>query len=416
MKPARDHARPGHEIGAAGDPAKQIVFVTLSLDVGGTERHLTALSSELVRRGWPVIIYCFNREGVLADQARAAGVRVIPPPVQAEGRRSVALRRLVTSLRAARGLRKLLEDEQPRIVHFFLTEPYIFGAPAARKAGVPIRIMSRREVTPEHGRLHLARRLEARIHGEMTAIIGNSRRVVDDLIGEGVKRERLGLIYSGVNLAAFANPPAALEVRRELGIAADALVLVKIANLIEYKGHVDLIAAIARLDRATRERLVVLLVGRDDGAQPALREQAASLGVADSLRFLGQRSDVPRLLAAADIGVHASHMEGFANAILEGMAAGLPVAATRVGGTPDAIIDGVTGLLVPPRDPAALAAAIERLAADSDLRRRMGAAARERINSAFGLAGCVDGYEALYRGLMAGRLPCEIRAVGLDQR
>lgn len=402
--------------GGAHAATAPILFVTLSLDVGGAERQIAAVASELVRRGWPVGVYCFNREGVLAASVREAGVRVVPPPVAAEGRGTTRLRRAMLSLKAAGRLYRLLRQEKPPIVHFFLTEPYVFGAPAAIAAGTPVRIMSRREINPGEGRLRQIRRIEAVLHPRMSAIVGNSRHVIRDLQGERAPADRLGLIHNGVDLAAFAVPSDRALVRRELGIADDTVVLVKIANLVGYKGHADLLAALARIEPGLRGRTVLLLAGRNDGSEAALRQQAESLGIAGQVRFLGLRHDVPRILAASDIGVHASHMEGFANAVLEEMTAGLPVVATDVGGTPDAVIDGVQGVLVPAKAPEALASALSALIRDGERRRSMGAAARQRIVEEFAMPAAVDRYEALYRGLLAGRRPAEIAGVGLAQQ
>lgn len=390
-----------------------ILFVTLSLDVGGAERQIALVTSELVRRGWPVAIYCFNREGPLAETVRAGGVELIAPPVAARGRSSARALRGALSMLGAMQLYTLLRRRRWPIAHFFLTEAYLFGAPIARLAGVPIRIMSRREITLARDSVARARALEARLHPQMTAILGNSREVVRDLCQEGCSTAQLGLIYNGVDPAAAAPPSARHEVRRELGITDDEIVAVMVANLIGYKGHADLIEAVSRLPGPQRRQLRLLLVGRDDGERARLEQQVAEAGIADRISFLGLRRDVPRILRAADIGVHASHTEGFANAILEEMAAGLPMLVTDVGGNPDAVLDGAQGFVVPARAPGALSVGLSRLIADAGLRQRFGAASRQRVASQFTLATCVDHYEALYRGLLAGKAPAEIVGIGV---
>ncbi|MGB6447563.1 MAG: glycosyltransferase, partial [Xanthobacteraceae bacterium] len=122
-------------------------------------------------------------------------------------------------------------------------------------------------------------------------------------------------------------------------------------------------------------------------------------GMTDNIMWLGERPDVEELLSASDIFVLPSHQEGFSNALLEAMAARLPAVATAVGGNIDAVADNETGLLVPVRDPRALAAAILRLAQNADLRRSFGDAARRRVEERFSLQACVDRYEILYRAL-----------------
>jgi glycosyltransferase involved in cell wall biosynthesis len=145
---------------------------------------------------------------------------------------------------------------------------------------------------------------------------------------------------------------------------------------------------------------VLLLVGRDDGIESSLKKKTRDLGIAEHVRFLGQRYDVADLLRIADIALLCSHEEGFSNALLEMMAAGLPCIVTDVGGNPEAVIDEVTGLLVPAKDPGAIARAILRLAHDPDLRRRMGLAGRTRVQQNFSLEACLDSYEALYSSIM----------------
>ncbi|MBV8697006.1 MAG: glycosyltransferase, partial [Bradyrhizobium sp.] len=131
-------------------------------------------------------------------------------------------------------------------------------------------------------------------------------------------------------------------------------------------------------------------------------------GLESHISLLGVRSDIPDLLNASDVAILASHQEGFSNAIIEGMQAGLPVIVTDVGGNAEAVASGETGLVVAPRDPDALAAAILRLASDGELRQRYGAAGRRRVAVHFSLEACVAAYEALYRGLLAGKTPAEI--------
>ena len=147
---------------------------------------------------------------------------------------------------------------------------------------------------------------------------------------------------------------------------------------------------------------------------PELRSAVDRLGLDGRVIFAGERTDVGRILEAADIGVHASHTEGFSNAVIEAMTAGLPMVVTDVGGNAEAVIDGEQGFVVPAMRPDLLAAALERLAREPELRRRFGDAARSRAERHFSLSACVDGYEALYRGLLAGKLPGQIPAVTID--
>ncbi len=144
----------------------------------------------------------------------------------------------------------------------------------------------------------------------------------------------------------------------------------------------------------------MLCVGRDDGLGPTLAELARGLRLDGNIRLLGSRADIPALLASADIGILCSHEEGFSNAILEGMAAGLPMVVTDVGGNAEAVVDQETGFVVPAHDPAALGAAILALASNAELRKKLGKAARRRVETHFSLEQCVERYDALYRDLI----------------
>jgi glycosyltransferase involved in cell wall biosynthesis len=405
---------PAHSIVADGGKP-DIMFVALSLDVGGAERHLAIVTPELARRGWPVSIYCLNRHGVYSDAVREAGVDVIGPVVQAEGRKTPHRRRMVLSGLASLKYFSILVRHRPRIVHFFLPEAYLFGAPPALMAGIPIRVMSRRDINVHQQRWPGVRRVEGWLHRHTSAVLGNSKRVLDDLRDEGCPADRLGLIYNGADLSPFERPVDRGAVRSALGLGMTDIVAIMIANLISYKGHSDLLKALAQANAGLPSPLRLVLAGRDDGIQAALVEEARELGLAEHVRFTGLRFDIPDLLRAADIGVHASHKEGFSNAIIESMAASLPMVVTDVGGNAEAVLDGVNGLVVPPKSPQQLAEALARLVTDPALRSRYGQASRARVERHFTLAACVDRYEALYDGLLHGKRPADIAEVSIDQ-
>jgi glycosyltransferase involved in cell wall biosynthesis len=245
----------------------------------------------------------------------------------------------------------------------------------------------------------------------MTAVLGNSRPVVDDLIGEHVAPSRIGLIYNGVALDAFETPFDRDAFRTSLGFSKNDLVMTIVANMSPRKAHSDAVEALALASSRMQRPWTLLCAGRDDGCQERLQAQIAQKGLQHRIRFLGERADVPDLLRASDMGILASHEEGFSNAILESMAAGLPMVVTNVGGNAEAIVHGRSGLVVPPASPAALADAIVRLAGDSALAATLGAGARQRAHEHFSNRACVDRYEALYNGLLAGRSVNEIATV-----
>jgi glycosyltransferase involved in cell wall biosynthesis len=390
----------GNHVAEARETAP-ILFVTLSLERGGTERHLAEIMPRLKSRGWPVALYCLATRGAMAEEVAAAGVEVIAPPIDGSAwfRGILAPLRLATT---AAALGWLMVARRPRIVHAFLPLPYLVAGPLAVLTARPIRIMSRRNLADYQSKRPLLRRLEIALHGWMTAVLGNSHRIGDELLAEGIARERLGVIHNGVDTARFGATADKAHLRARLGVAADALVGVIVANLNPYKGHADLIRALAGVRGRLGERWVILAAGRDDGHGRALSALAEELGIAGNIRFLGSRTDVPDLVRAADFALNVSHEEGFSNAVIEGMAAALPMIVTDVGGNPEAVVDGETGLVVPPRDPVALGEAIAWLAGNREAAAAMGEAGAERVRRTFTIEACVDHYDALYRGLLAG--------------
>jgi glycosyltransferase involved in cell wall biosynthesis len=302
---------------------------------------------------------------------------------------------------------------RPTFAHFFLPAAYVTGAPLAFLARIPMRLMSRRSLNNYQGDGGLFRFLERRLHFTMNAVLGNSLAVVQQLLDEGVPKARLGLIYNGLLISSAAVSANREDQRGKLDLSATTLTLVIVANLIAYKGHADLIQALALAESNMPLDWHLLIVGRDDGIQDQLQRQTEEAGLAEHVRFLGARRDVPTLLAAADVGLLVSHEEGFSNAILEGMAAGLPMIVTDVGGNAEAVQHGVTGLIVPSKNPKELAAAILRLANDPAARAAFGEAGRRRVQEHFSLTACVDKYEELYRGLLRGDVPQRIPGIAL---
>jgi glycosyltransferase involved in cell wall biosynthesis len=212
---------------------------------------------------------------------------------------------------------------------------------------------------------------------------------------------RSELLVHGIDLDGFRPTPGArIRVREELAISPDAIVACTVANLRREKDYPNLLRA-SREAADGHPHLRVIAVGQG-ALENEIRELHRELGLGSSVQLLGFRSDTADILAASDIFVLASAHEGFPLALMESMAAGLPVVATAVGGIPEAVDDGVHGLLVAPRDPHALAAAMLRLANDPSLRRRMGEAARASAQQ-FDIRRAADRQCEVYEELAAER-------------
>jgi len=376
-----------------GSASPHVLIVVPRLAVGGTERHLLFVLPRLVARGFRLSVCATGGAARLDDAFRQGGVEVLV-------RRSDRSRGLGAPGAIAHVWR-MLRRLRPDLVHFSAPEAYLLGGPVAARAGPDLRLMSRRSLNAYQQRHPVGARVERWLHRRMTAILGNSRAVCDDLRAEGVPEHKLGMIPNGVDTALY-RPGDRTAARVAADLPAQALVLTTVANFYPYKGHADLFEALARAGDRLPTDWLLLLVGRDAGAESELRAQADRLGIAARLRWLGEREDVLPFLHASDVGLLCSHEEGFPNTVLEGMACGLPMLVTDVGGSPEAVVDRESGRVVPSRDPGMLAEALVELANDRELRERMGAAGRARVLSTFDLDRCVDDYERLYRALLDG--------------
>jgi glycosyltransferase involved in cell wall biosynthesis len=360
-----------------------IAHVTGERGFSGGEVQLFLLMEGLRARGHGNLLICPPRSGA----ERAARERNFAVEC-------VAMRNDL-SLGAVSKIGAVLDRHRPALVHCHTGRANWLGALAARGAGVPAlstRRMDRRVARGLRTRW-LYRRLLARVAAISPAV---ARRLRD----AGVPAERIRLIWSAVDSAAL-EPSAPREVlRASLGAAPDSPCVLVAANLVRRKGVDVLIAALAQ--PALRAPYTLWVAG-DGPERAALEVDAAKRGLADRVRFLGRRDDVPNLLEACDVFVLPSRLEGLGVAALEAMARGRPVVASAVGGLAETVVSDETGLLVPPEDPAALAAALARLIQDPELARRLGAAGAKRVAEHFLAGQMVGAYEALYREILAER-------------
>jgi sugar transferase (PEP-CTERM/EpsH1 system associated) len=293
---------------------------------------------------------------------------------------------------------RLFRRFRPDIVHTHAWGTLLEGMLAAQLARVPVIVHG------EHGTLQskpYQLRIQRFAWGRADRVVSVSSRLAERLARDvGFDAQRIHTIRNGVNLERF-GPALRPDGRRALGLAEDAIAIGIVGRLVDVKDHATLLRAFARV--ADRDSRTVLVIAGDGPLGTPLREQAAALGIAPRVRFLGHRDDVERVLAALDVFVLSSSSEGMSNTILEAMASGVAVVATHVGGADELVVDGETGLLVPAGDPDMLASALLRLAGDPRLRRDMAGAGMRRAHEEFGLPRMVAGYQALYDSLMPSR-------------
>jgi glycosyltransferase involved in cell wall biosynthesis len=268
---------------------------------------------------------------------------------------------------------------------------------------VPLVVTSRRALGNHQERHSILRPLDRISNALSHYIVVNSRAVWNDVIARDcVSSEKMVLIYNGVDGEPFELASQIREeFRREMGLSDSQKVVTVLANLIPYKGHHDLLQAVRHVKDRIPEA-TFWLVGEDRGIQKRLERLSRDLRIHDRVCFMGQRSDIPDVLAASDLSVLPSHEEGFSNVILESMAAGLPVVATRVGGNSEAVVDGLTGWLVPPRNAALMAEKIVDLLEDPKKSRTWGERGRERVKSLFTIEQMVENHLTLYERALFG--------------
>lgn len=374
-----------------------MLIVIGSLERGGAETHLSHVMPELVKKGLNIKIFLLNSRGALAPTMEEKGVKLMMP--WAGGPKDHKVLSLLKLACNSLCLFLYLLFKRPQIVHFFLPRNYLIGGVLSVLAATRVRVMSRRSMNYYLDKFPpIVRRVEYWLHTKMHHILGNSQKVIDQLHQEeGVPAQKTRLIYNGIAL----KRTQPLDIRADLSIPKDSVLLVMVANLIPYKGHQDLLAALSGLKVAQRWDLV--LVGKDTSAiQSVLQDQAEAGKIADRVHFLGSREDVADILPACEIGLLTSHEEGFSNAILEGMASGLAMVVTDVGGNAEAIHHQQTGLVVAPHAPDEIQKAVTDLILDQELRQRYGQAAQKRFEENFHLDACVQAYADFYGGLLKG--------------
>ncbi|MCB1800856.1 MAG: glycosyltransferase [Gammaproteobacteria bacterium] len=378
-----------------------------ALDVGGAENQLILVSRALLARGFEVSILCLWRRGSQADALEREGVTV-HALARGLGHMRGPLAKLSRLVGGLLTTWRRVRRDRPDIVHFVLPHAYLVGGIGALAAGAHRCVMGRRGMNRYLRGRPLTRWIEQLLHRRMAALLANSCRVAQELIDEGAPQSKVGLIYNGIADERFTDLPSRAQARATLGLPDAGLVLVKVANLWSYKGHADLLDALAAASFGEQWRL--LLVGREQGAGAALRKRVSNLGLSGNVLFLGESERVPLILAASDIAVCASHEEGFSNAVLEYLAAGLPSVVTDVGGNREAV--GNAGLVVPAGDVDAMRQALESLTGEAQ-RKALGGLALQRA-STFSMQRCIDAHETLYRNLLdTGDLPVSLRAVRL---
>jgi L-malate glycosyltransferase len=370
----------------------RVLNVVPTLMCGGTENQFMTLTRMLDRVRFDVEFACLRRWGGFVDELVARNIPLTEYPVS-------TFRSLAAVAQQAR-LTRHIRRRRIQIVHAYNFYGNVFATPPARLVA-PVVIASIRDRAPYLTTMQ--KRVQRYACQFADCILVNADAVRDWLIGDGYPASKIAVICNGVDLTRFDNLPSPLNLRRELGLPDDAPIVGVVSRLTRLKGLEQFLEA-AAIVRSRVPTVHFLVVGEtnpmDRQYLRSLQEYAARCGVAEHVTFTGLRSDVPAVLASLTISVMPSLNEALSNVVLESMAAGAPTVATRVGGTPEAVVDGVTGILVPPADSGALAEAIVHLLRNSELAAHLGRAARSRIADHFSVRRMVRATEDLYTDLL----------------
>jgi L-malate glycosyltransferase len=376
-------------VGALKAGPVPVAVVMTSFEPGGTERQMIELVRRLDRGRWAVHLGCFRARGAWFDRAAEAALSVAE--FRVDSFRSSAVWRHASRFAA------WCRDRGIAIVHASELYSNIFALPAAALARVPVRIGNRREINPDKTAAQIA--LQRAAYTFAHRVVANSRAAASRLERERIARRKIAVIPNGIDCSRFATHQEKTSRRR----------VIVVANLRREKAHDVLLRAAVTIVRRFPDATFDV-VGDGPQREP-LAALTHTLGLERAVRFLGHRDDIPALLAAADIFVLPSRSEAFPNAVLEAMAAGLPVVATAVGGIVELVADTRTGLLVRPDDPASLAARLCDVMLDAPFASRLGEAARAEAHARYSFDRMVDSFDRLYvheltaRGVLSAAQP-----------
>ena len=372
------------------DTRLRVLHVLATLLPGGSEISVLRLLTALDRSRYVAHVAWLRGEPVLADEFRAAGVEVV----------SIGMRGKLDPWCLFR-LRRYVKDRRIDVVHTHMDVADFYGALAGRLGGARCVVSTKHapdEFRTRRGFKRYPFLLLERLAYEMDdALIVVSEGLCSFLqSAEHLPRRKMVVIGHGID--ATARPAPRSEVRSALGLPHHGPLIGAVGRLSPEKGQTVLLRALPAVLAAFPEATCVL--AGEGPAREELESEARVLGIRERVVFLGYRRDVPDVLAALDLFVQPSRYEGFGLSLLEAMAAGLPVVASRVGGIPELVEDGVTGVLVPPDAPAALSGAILRLLRDRVEARRLAEAAARRARERHSLGAIADRVDRLYRDVL----------------
>lgn len=381
-----------------------VAYVLPGLGRGGTEKHVLDLASHLDRRLFSPRVVSTAGGGAMEEELTGRGI-----PVHILDYRGLSLhpsRALPLSREALgffRSFARILAEHKISVIHAYLPAANVLGMAVAVWNRTRVRIVSKRALCRYKEGHPAYSHFEDLANFAADAVMVNSHAVAEDVRRtERFVEGKMFLVYNGMEIPADTPDGIRQVFPPDLELPESALAVSYVANLREDKAHLCLVEA-ARIVVAAVPDARFLLVGREDQEAASVRARIRALGLECHVVLTGPRTDVPAILRSTRVVAHPGEQEGLSNAILEAMAAGVPVVASRAGGNPEAVSDGETGLLVPSGDPGALASAILELLRDPERAETMGQTGRERVRERFSLGSMVAAVEETYLELIEGR-------------
>lgn len=350
----------------------------------GGEQQTLYLASGLHEQGVPTAMIC-QPGSPMEERTRAAGVPVFPVKMRGEW-----------DLRALMAIRGIMRRERFDIVHMHTSHAHTLGVAAARLGGGPMTVVSRRvDFSIYRHALSLS---GIKYKFGVDRYIAISRAIRDVLINDGISADKISVVHSGIDLTRFDGIEGRAKLRAEFGLADDVPVVGTVAHFAWHKGLEYLVDAAVHLREAV-PGVKIFLVGEGD-LEHEIRDRVAERNVEDTIVFAGFRKDIPEVLDFLDVFVMPSVMEGLCTSILDALASRKPVVGSEVGGIPEIIEDGVTGLLAQPRDAQSLATALTRMLEDRQRAQTLANQGRQKVEDHFSVQSMVRGVQEVYENML----------------
>jgi glycosyltransferase involved in cell wall biosynthesis len=379
-------------------PKARVVYLADKLDLSGTPLQIVELALHLDRQKFqPHFVVLSHVEAKVRQRLEESKIGF-----DALGRGNWVQ---AGAWRDLRKLHYIFKRLQPHLIHAYLATSNVLGALVGTLARVPVIISSHRDLGGFDGKW-ITRVNQWTDRWLIDRVTVNSRAVLEAVVKRsGLAAESMTVLYNGIDLDKIDRANRRVAKRQELGLQPDDFVMAVVANFHPAKGHRYLVEAFNRLaPRFANAKLLLCGYCNDESLLNALRRRVVEAGAEKQVRFMNSRPDIPEVMHAIDILVAPSLSEGFSNAILEALAAGKPVVASRVGGNCEQIDDGVNGYLVPPADSTAIENALEKLLRSPEQLRQMGGAARARVREQFSVRKMVEEHEQFYIDLLQKKL------------